>query len=72
MATNFIGTPENRVDGRDKVTGNAKYTAEFHKEGLLHGVVVSSAIAKGRIKNIDTAAALQLNGVVEVFTHENT
>ncbi|MDT0648982.1 xanthine dehydrogenase family protein molybdopterin-binding subunit [Autumnicola edwardsiae] len=71
MATSFIGKPKNRVDGRDKVTGAAKYTAEFHRPGLLHGVVVSGTIAKGRIKNIDTAEALDINGVVEVFTHNN-
>lgn len=72
MATNFIGKPKNRVDGREKVTGTAKYTAEFHRPGLLHGVAVSGTIAKGRIKTIDTTAALRLEGVVEVFTHKNT
>lgn len=72
MATDYIGKPANRVDGRDKVTGTAKYTAEFHEQGLLHGVVVSGAIAKGRIKKIEVSKALELDGVVEVFTHENT
>ncbi|WP_373057639.1 xanthine dehydrogenase family protein molybdopterin-binding subunit [Zunongwangia sp. H14] len=72
MATDYIGKPKNRVDGRDKVAGKAKYAAEFHEPGLLHGVVVSSAIAKGRIKVIDASKALELDGVVEVFTHENT
>ncbi|WP_181306345.1 xanthine dehydrogenase family protein molybdopterin-binding subunit [Rufibacter sp. XAAS-G3-1] len=71
MKENYTGKPANRVDGRAKVTGEAKYAAEFNVPNLLHGVVVNSAIAKGTIKSIDTSAALQLAGVVQVFTHEN-
>ena len=69
--TNFIGQPNNRVDGRAKVTGEATYAAEFRTPGLTYGVVVSSAIAKGSIKKIDTSVARQLPGVIQVFTHEN-
>ncbi len=72
MATDFIGKPKNRVDGRVKVTGKAQYTAEFHVPGLTHGVVISSAVAKGKISKIDTSKALALDGVLQVFTHENT
>lgn len=72
MATDYIGKPTNRVDGRAKVTGKAKYTAEFNVPGLTHGVVVSSTIARGRIKKIDTSEALALEDVLQVFTHENT
>ncbi len=71
MATDFIGKPKSRVDGRKKVTGQAKYAAEFNVPDLAHGVVICSAIAKGKIKNIDTREALQLEGVLQVFTHEN-
>ncbi len=39
--------------------------------GLAHGFVVSSAIAKGRIKRIHTADALAVDGVLDVFTHEH-
>lgn len=69
--TSYIGQPTSRVDGRAKVTGEAKYAAEFYQEGLTYGVVVSSAIAKGKITHINTEAALQLPGVLQVFTHEN-
>jgi xanthine dehydrogenase YagR molybdenum-binding subunit len=72
MATNYIGQPINRVDGRAKVTGAAKYAAEYNVPNLAYGHVVSSAIAKGRIKSIDASAALGLKGVLQVFTHENT
>ncbi len=71
MSTNTIGKPVSRVDGPAKVTGQAKYAAEFSVPGLLHGFVVSSTIAKGRIKNIDRSVALAVPGVVEVFAHDN-
>jgi xanthine dehydrogenase YagR molybdenum-binding subunit len=67
----YVGKPQDRVDGRLKVTGAAKYAAEFAVPGLLHGVVVSSTIAKGRILHIDSREALALDGVLRVFTHEN-
>ncbi|QRO02074.1 xanthine dehydrogenase family protein molybdopterin-binding subunit [Archangium violaceum] len=66
-----LGEPLGRVDGRAKVTGQAKYAAEFSEPGLLHGVVVSGTIARGRIKKIDASEALALPGVLHVFTHEN-
>jgi xanthine dehydrogenase YagR molybdenum-binding subunit len=70
MATQ-IGTPHSRVDGRAKVTGAAKYAAEFAAENLVCGAVVSSRIAKGRIASIDTSEALGVAGVLDVLTHEN-
>ncbi|MDB5294114.1 MAG: aldehyde oxidase [Phycisphaerales bacterium] len=70
-STPSVGRPVSRVDGRLKVTGGAKYAAEFNVPGLLHGYVVSSGIAKGRITKIDASAALAVPGVVHVFTHEN-
>ena len=38
---------------------------------LTHGVVVSSTIARGRIKRIDVADALAVQGVLDVFTHDH-
>jgi xanthine dehydrogenase YagR molybdenum-binding subunit len=67
----YIGTGTSRIDGFAKVTGAAKYAAEFNAPGLLHSSVVTSTIAKGRITRIDTAAAKQVKGVIEVLTHEN-
>ncbi len=66
-----VGKPVSRVDGPLKVTGAAKYAAEFPADGLLYGVVVSGTIARGTIESIDAAAALAVPGVVRVFTHEN-
>jgi len=67
----MIGKPISRVDGPDKVTGQAKYAAEFNVPDLTYGVVVSSTITKGTITRIDTSKALALDGVLEVFTHKN-
>ncbi len=71
MTTAHIGKPLNRVDGQAKVTGQAKYAAEYHVPNLAYGFVVSSTIARGRITRIDTTEALKLGGVLQVFTHEN-
>lgn len=67
----FVGSATSRVDGPAKVTGLAKYAGEFTAENLAHGYVVSSAITKGRITAIDTAAAEAVPGVLKVITHEN-
>jgi xanthine dehydrogenase YagR molybdenum-binding subunit len=71
MQTNYIGKPISRVDGRAKVTGAAKYAAEYNISNLAYGFVVSSTIAKGKITKIDPSAALEVPGVLQVFTHEN-
>ncbi|MFP3563042.1 xanthine dehydrogenase family protein molybdopterin-binding subunit [Paraburkholderia sp. SIMBA_030] len=65
------GTPVNRVDGKLKVTGAARYAADFTADGLVYGFVVSSTIASGRIIAIDASAALETPGVLLVLTHEN-
>jgi CO/xanthine dehydrogenase Mo-binding subunit len=66
---NHFGKPTSRVEGRAKVTGVAKFAAEYNVPNLAHGVVVSSAIAKGRIARIHTEDALAVEGVLDVFTH---
>jgi xanthine dehydrogenase YagR molybdenum-binding subunit len=67
----YIGTATPRVDGRAKVTGQAQYAAEFNVPGLAHASVVTSTIAKGRIARIDASAALAVEGVIDVLTHDN-
>ncbi len=66
-----IGKPLSRVDGRAKVTGTAKYTAEWQIKNLAYGVFATSSIAKGRITKLDTSEAKKVPGVLEVYTHEN-
>jgi xanthine dehydrogenase YagR molybdenum-binding subunit len=67
----YIGKEMSRVDGVAKVTGKAKYAAEFQVPGLAYGFIVTGTIAKGRITAIDTRAAAASPGVVHVFTHLN-
>jgi xanthine dehydrogenase YagR molybdenum-binding subunit len=67
----YIGTPTSRIDGVAKVTGAAKYAAEFNVPSLAYGSIVTSTIAKGRIARIDLSAAMRVQGVIDVLTHEN-
>jgi xanthine dehydrogenase YagR molybdenum-binding subunit len=67
----YIGTATSRVDGFAKVTGAARYAAEFNVPGIAHASVVCSTIAKGYIARIDTTAATRAKGVFSVLTHEN-
>ena len=60
-----------RVDGRAKVTGTAKYAAEYDLPGLTYGVMVGSTIAKGTITTLDTKNAERAPGVLSVITHLN-
>jgi xanthine dehydrogenase YagR molybdenum-binding subunit len=69
--TSYIGSPTSRVDGRAKVTGQAKYAGEFNVSGLAYGSVVGSTITKGSIARIDAGEALKVRGVLGVLTHES-
>src|SRR5439155_17889856 len=66
-----LGRPVNRVDGRAKVTGAARYAAEFDVPGLTHAALVLSTVPGGRIARIDTSAAEHAAGVRAVITHVN-
>ena len=67
----ILGTPIDRVDGHAKVTGRARYAAEFAAPGLLHAVLVQSTTAAGEILGIDVAEASGMPGVVLVITPDN-
>ncbi|ACK52474.1 aldehyde oxidase and xanthine dehydrogenase molybdopterin binding [Methylocella silvestris BL2] len=69
-AKSHVGAARPRVDGPLKVSGLARYAAEFATDDCLCGYVVSGAIAKGRITKIDCAEALAAPRVIAVFTHE--
>lgn len=60
-----------RVDGIAKVTGKAKYSAEYDLPGLVYGVLAGSKIAKGKITAMDTKQAERAPGVLSVITHLN-
>jgi len=66
-----VGEAIDRVDGRLKVMGMAKYASEFPVENLVYAQGINSTIAKGRITAIDTSEAKKQEGVLEVITHLN-
>lgn len=61
-----------RIDGRLKVTGGAKYSAEFKFDGMTYAVLVGSTITKGSIKTIDIKSAENAPGVLAVVTYQNS
>ena len=67
----YIGQGVPRQDGRLKVTGGARYAAEFDVPDCLHAVLVQSTIAAGSITGYDTAQAERMPGVVAIITHQN-
>ncbi|WNC92354.1 xanthine dehydrogenase family protein molybdopterin-binding subunit [Paraburkholderia sp. FT54] len=68
---NLIGQPLDRTDGLLKVTGEARYAAEFPEARLAHAVLVTSTIARGTIASIDASRAQALPGVLLVMTYQN-
>ena len=64
----YIGTRPNRPDGLDKVTGRAKYGADFNVPNMLHAAVLRSPHAHARIIKIDTSKAEALSGVKAFVT----
>ena len=63
-----VGTRPVRHDGADKVTGRARYSADSHPTGYLHGKILRSPHPHARIKSIDTSRAKSHPGVKSVVT----
>jgi CO/xanthine dehydrogenase Mo-binding subunit len=59
---------ERRVEGHEKVSGEAKFSADMHRTGMLWAAFVISPYAHARIVSIDTAAAKAMPGVHAVLT----
>jgi xanthine dehydrogenase YagR molybdenum-binding subunit len=66
-----IGDPVSRVDGKVKVTGAAKYAAEFDIPNLATAVIVMSTISSGKIERMETATAQRAPGVIAIMTPTN-
>jgi xanthine dehydrogenase YagR molybdenum-binding subunit len=67
----MIGQPIDRLDGRLKVTGAARYAAEYHVPNLVHAVLVQSTIAAGSIAGFDLQDAKGMPGVLAIITPDN-
>ncbi|WP_160714013.1 xanthine dehydrogenase family protein molybdopterin-binding subunit [Chitinophaga solisilvae] len=66
-----VGQSMDRVDGRLKVTGAARYFADHQLEGMLYAALVCSPVSSGRIAAIDAREALRAPGVTDVISHLN-
>ncbi|KRP99138.1 acylaldehyde oxidase [Bradyrhizobium yuanmingense] len=71
MTISVIGQPLPRVDGRAKVTGSARYAADFNQPGQAYAVIVSATIGLGRVTGVDSAAVEKMPGVLAVLSHLN-
>ena len=65
-----MGQPIPRYDARAKVTGAALYAADMALPDVAYAYLLSSRIAKGRIKSFDLNAARALPGVLDILTYQ--
>src|SRR5579884_1603251 len=63
-----VGTPVARMDALEKVTGDARYTADTRLPRMLHAALLRAPVARGRVVSIDLAPALALDGVRGAIT----
>jgi xanthine dehydrogenase YagR molybdenum-binding subunit len=67
-----IGQSVNRLDGADKVSGRARYTADTPVANLAHAVIVPATRPKARIIGFDLSAASASSGVIGILTYRNS
>ena len=63
-----MGQPIPRIDGRDKVTGAARYPSDVPVSNPAYAYLVTSAVARGKVSKIDIDRAMTLAGVLDVLT----
>ncbi len=63
-----VGTRVERADALEKVTGRAIYTADLRRPGMLYAAILRSPVARGRIRRLDLAPALDMPGVRDAVT----
>ncbi|MDR7521790.1 MAG: xanthine dehydrogenase family protein molybdopterin-binding subunit [Armatimonadota bacterium] len=66
-----IGRPTRRVEGREKVTGAARYTEDLRLPGMLHARLLLSPHPRARVVHLDRKAALAVAGVTAVVAAED-
>ncbi len=72
MVTRYVGAPVRRVEDRRLVTGNGRYTDDIgFGTGALEVAFVRSPHAHARIRDIDVTGALDIDGVVAIYTYED-
>ncbi|HEY4277666.1 MAG TPA: xanthine dehydrogenase family protein molybdopterin-binding subunit [Conexibacter sp.] len=68
----IVGAPVDRIEGREKVTGQARYAFEHLPDDVAYAWAVLSPVARGEIRAIDASAALADPEVVAVISVENS
>jgi CO/xanthine dehydrogenase Mo-binding subunit len=66
-----IGRSVPRLEAREKVTGRAQYVHNMRLPGMLHGKILRSTVAHGKIRNVNVGAARDIDGVYAVVTGED-
>ena len=70
-ALNVVGRRGPNIDAIERVTGQAKYTADIELPGMLTARILRSTHAHARILRIDASRAEALGGVLAVITHRD-
>jgi len=65
--TGAVGSSLRRIEGREKVTGTARYAYEYDPDDVAYAVLVQAAIARGEVRGVDVSRALALPGVLAVI-----
>ncbi|SCW96806.1 xanthine dehydrogenase family protein molybdopterin-binding subunit [Pseudomonas sp. NFACC05-1] len=67
----YIGKEASRaIDGADIVNGRAVFGADVHFDGMLYAVIARPPVYGGKVKSVDSSAALKVPGVVKVVQIE--
>jgi xanthine dehydrogenase YagR molybdenum-binding subunit len=69
--TRAIGTPLDRIEAREKVTGQARYAYEYPADEVAYAEPVQAPIARGEIRTVDASEALAQPGVIAVISCQN-
>src|SRR6201993_1043973 len=71
QSPSVLGTPHQRVDGKQKVTGTALYASDFKIDRMACGCLIQSTIASGSVLAIDQSEAEKAPGVISILTRRN-
>ena len=66
-----VGTNLRRIDGAEKVAGQALYTGDLRLPGMAYAKILRSPLAHARIRHIDPRKAAALPGVLALLTRDN-
>lgn len=69
--TPAVGRPHPRIEGRDKVTGTARYAVEYPVDGARYAWPVQADVVRATVDRVDADAALAAPGVLSVLWYAN-